>query len=77
MSLTAECLIASYKTQSINLTMWTLSLIHIFLENSRAFDQNSTVLGPPLKPEDVVRERTVRSFKVRQLSLFDENDPDR
>ena len=47
------------------------------LENSRAFDQNSTVLGPPLKPEDVVRERAVRSFKVRQLSLFDENDPDR
>lgn len=46
------------------------------LENSKAFEANSTVLGPPLKPEDVVRERAVRSFKVRQMSLFDENGPD-
>lgn len=47
------------------------------LENSKAFEANSTVLGPPLKPEDVVRERAVRSFKVRQMSLFDENGPGR
>lgn len=47
------------------------------LEHSKAFEANSTVLGPPLKPEDVVRERAVRSFKVRQMSLFDENGPGR
>ena len=48
-----------------------------FLEHSKAFEANSTVLGPPLKPEDVVRERAVWSFKVRQMSLFDENGPGR
>ena len=46
------------------------------LEHRAVFDPNSTILGAPPGPEDIVRPRALQSFKVPQMSLFDENDPD-
>ena len=46
------------------------------LEHRAVFDPNSTILGAPPGPEDIVRPRALQSFKVPQMSLFDENGPD-
>ena len=46
------------------------------LEHRAVFDPHSTILGAPPGPEDTVRPRATQSFKVPQMSLFDENGPD-
>lgn len=45
------------------------------LEHRAKFDPHSTVLGNPLGPGDTVRERALQSFKLEQMSLFDDSGP--